>query len=40
MAAMGEWRGAQNSYVHRSVVSSVNSAHISTYAEATQTLLA
>ena len=39
MAAMGEWRDSLKSYSYCLIVLSISSAHISTYTEATQTLL-
>ena len=39
MAAIEEWRVSQNSHVHRLILLSVNSTCISTYTEASQTLL-
>ena len=39
MAVMREWRDAQNSHAHCSIVPSVNSAHICTSTKGTQSLL-
>ena len=40
MAATGEWRDAQNSHAHRSIVPYINSTHISISMEGAQSLLA